>query len=116
VTLPEGVQQSTKLYKGKVYVYYYWCPGRSTKRQADRIKLPDPEKTFVAFSRELERLQNLAQAACPAGSIGDLITRYRASEEFKKNSESTKSNYEVHMRRFENREGWVCSRHAALSR
>jgi hypothetical protein len=107
VQLPEGVEKSVRKKKnGKVYTYYYWNPGRSTKRQKDRIKLPDPEKDLVAFSRELERLQKSTAAAYPAGSIGDLIARYRDSEEFKKNSEGTQSNYEVHMRRLEDPEGW----------
>src|SRR6266852_5371327 len=44
VQLPEGVEKSVRKKKnGKVYTYYYWNPGRSTKRQKDRIKLPDPE-------------------------------------------------------------------------
>ena len=42
----------------------------------------------------------------PAGSIGDLITRYRASDEFKRLSEGTQSNYGVHMRRFEAHDTW----------
>jgi hypothetical protein len=107
VQLPEGVERSVRRKKnGKVCVYYYWNPGRSTKRQRDRIKLPDPNKDLVAFSREVARLQNSTVTACPAGSIGDLIAQYRDSEEFKKNSDGTKTNYEVHMRRFEDREGW----------
>jgi hypothetical protein len=54
VQLPEGVEKSVrKKNNGKVYTYCYWNPGRSTKRQKDRIKLPDPEKDLVAFSREL---------------------------------------------------------------
>lgn len=104
--LPEGVERSIKTYNGKDYIYYYWNPGRGTKRQADRIKLPDPNKDFAAFSRELDHLQKSNMGTFPAGSIGDLITRYRKSEEFTKNSEGTQSNYEVHMRRFEDREGW----------
>ncbi|WP_079601852.1 hypothetical protein [Bradyrhizobium erythrophlei] len=104
--LPEGVEVSIKWYKGKAYKYYYWNPGRGTKRQSDRIKLPDPEKDLVAFSRELERLKKAGTAPCPVGSIGNLIAQYRDSDEFKRNSDGTKSNYEVHMRRFEDREGW----------
>ena len=91
--LPEGVERSVRKKKnGNIYIYYYWNPGRSTKRQGDRIRLPDPEKDLVAFSRELARLQNSKVTACPAGSIGDLIARYRDSEEFKKNSEGTQYN------------------------
>ena len=104
--LPEGVEVSIKWYKGKAYVYYYWNPGRGTKRARDRIKLPDPNKDLVAFSRELARLQKSSEIAYPAGSIGDLIVQYRDSVEFKKNSDGTKTNYEVHMRRFEDRDGW----------
>ena len=90
VQLPEGVERSVRRKKnGKVYVYYYWNPGRSTKRQRDRIKLPDPNKDLVAFSREVARLQNSTVTACPAGSIGDPIAQYRDSEEFKKDSART---------------------------
>jgi hypothetical protein len=73
VTLPEGVEKSVKKKKnGKTYVYFYWNPGRGTKRQGDRIKLPNPEKNLTAFSQELDRLQKLAPTSCPPGSIGDL--------------------------------------------
>jgi|SRR5579859_1208151 len=59
-----------------------------------------------AFWAEVERRQMSEPTAFPPGSIGDLIVRYRESEEFKQNSEGTQSNYEVHMRRFESRENW----------
>jgi integrase len=42
----------------------------------------------------------------PAGSIGDLIARYRESDEFKRLSEGTQTNYGVHMRRFEAHDTW----------
>jgi hypothetical protein len=107
VQLPEGVEVSVRKKKnGKVYTYYYWNPHRGTKREQDRLKLPDPTKDLVGFNREIERLQRSDPAVCPPGSIGDLVSRYRGSEEFKKNSEGTKTNYEVHMRRFEDPEGW----------
>ena len=104
--LPEGVERTVKHYNDKTYIYHYWNPGRGTKREGDRVKLPDPEKNPAAFWRELERLQNSRKVAFPVGSIGDLVARYRSSEDFKKNSDGTKSNYEVHMRRFEDRDGW----------
>ncbi|WP_454629713.1 hypothetical protein [Bradyrhizobium cenepequi] len=105
--LPEGVELSVKKRpNGKVYTYYYWNPGRGTKRQGERKKLPDPTKNWVAFGKALERLKNEKPTAYPKGSVGDLVGRYRDSEEFKQNSEGTQTNYEVHMRRFELREGW----------
>jgi hypothetical protein len=42
----------------------------------------------------------------PGGSIGDLVTRYRGSDEFKRLSDGTQSNYEVTMRRFEGVDTW----------
>jgi integrase len=42
----------------------------------------------------------------PAGSIGDLVARYRDSDEFKRLSDGTRTNYEVTMRRFEARATW----------
>jgi integrase len=44
--------------------------------------------------------------AYPAGSIGDLVARYRDSDEFKRLSDGTRTNYEVTMRRFEARATW----------
>lgn len=106
VQLPEGVEKSTRKKGGRVYTYFYWNPGRGTKRQSQRIKLPNADTDSAAFFREVERLQNATPTAYPPGSIGDLIARYRDSEEFKKNADGTQSNYEVSMRRFEDRAGW----------
>jgi hypothetical protein len=102
VTLPEGVEKKIVRKKsGRVYTFYYWNPGRGTEREGDRIRLPNADKQPAAFWREVERRQTSAPTTHSAGSIGDLITRYRDSDEFKRLSEGTQSNYEVHMRRFE---------------
>jgi integrase len=107
IELPEGVEKSVKTKpNGKTYTYYYWNPGRGTKRESDRAKLPDAKKHPEMFWAEVKRRQQSAPTTYPAGSIGDLIQRYRDSEEFKKNAEGTQSNYEVHMRRFEDAAGW----------
>jgi hypothetical protein len=56
VKLPEGVEKSVKTKpNGKTYTYYYWNPGRGTERQAERIKLPNPEKQPRLFWAEVER-------------------------------------------------------------
>ena len=55
--LPEGVERAVKKTPRKTYVNYYWNPGRGTKREGERLPLPDPQKDLVAFSRELARLQ-----------------------------------------------------------
>jgi integrase len=68
--------------------------------------LPDAIKHPARFFAEVERRRNSTPTSYPAGSIGDLITRYRASDEFKRLSEGTQSNYEVHMRRFEAHDTW----------
>ena len=105
--LPEGVEVSVKKKKnGKTYVYYYWNPGRGTKREVERIRLPDPEKQPRLLWAEVERRQTETPTTYPARSIGDLLARYRKSDEFTKNAEGTKRNYEVHMRRFEDPDTW----------
>jgi integrase len=107
VTLPEGVEVKTVRKKnGKVYTYHYWNPGRGTDREGDRIQLPNPDKSPARFFAELERRQKDAPTIYPPRSVGDLITRYRKSEEFKQLSEGSQSNYEVTMRRFEDREAF----------
>src|SRR5882762_2083008 len=107
LALPEGVETKTIRKKsGKAYTYYYWNPGRNTDREGERIKLPDAIKHPARFFAEVERRRNSTPTCYPAGSIGDLITRYRASDEFKRLSEGTQSNYEVHMRRFEAHDTW----------
>ena len=90
MTLPEGVEKTTvRKSNGKVYTYYYWNPGRGTDREGDRIKLPNADTEPKAFWAEVERRQSSAPTAYPAGSIGDLIARYRHSDEFNRLSGGT---------------------------
>ncbi|MFC0243571.1 hypothetical protein [Rhodopseudomonas telluris] len=112
--LPEGVERVVVRKSGKSYIYHYWNPGRNTAKQGDRVKLPNPELYPRAFWTEIDRLQKVVPTACPPGTVGDLIARYRDSEEFKQLSQSTRSNYEVHMRRFENRDAWGLVKAKAL--
>ena len=104
--LPEGVEKVNVKYRDKTYTYFYWNPGRGTDREGERFKLPNPERHAKLFWTEIDRLQKIAPTACPPGSVGDLITRYRESEEFKQLSEGSQTNYSVHMRRFEDKESW----------
>lgn len=105
--LPEGVERSVRNKGGRIYTYYYWNPGRGTRREGDRIKLPNADKNPAAFWTEVKRRQSgRLPTACQAGSIGELIARYRGSEEFKRLSENTRTNYEVHLRRFEDPDTW----------
>ena len=46
--LPEGVERV----RAKGRTYYYWNPGRGTKRQRERVRLPDPCIQPEAFARE----------------------------------------------------------------
>jgi integrase len=102
VTLPEGVEKATVRKKsGKAYTYYYWNPGRGTDRQGERIKLPNADTNPRAFWTEIERRQRSKPTAFPPGSIGYLVEQYRASDEFTRLAEGTRSNYEVTMRRME---------------
>lgn len=106
VTLPEGVEKKTVRKRGKVYTYYYWNPHRGTDREGERIQLPNVDTSPRAFYAELERRQTEGPIKYPLGSVGDLIGRYRNSDEFIRLSDASKANYGVHMRRFEAPEGW----------
>jgi hypothetical protein len=100
MTLPEGVERTAA--KGRVY--YYWNPGRGTVRQGKRMSLPDPQSHPIQFKRELARLRGPVEVNYPAGSVGDLVQRYKASGDFTGNAPSTKASYSIHLRRFQ--EAW----------
>ena len=107
VTLPEGVEKAIVRKKnGKVYTYYYWNPGRGTEREGERGKLRDADTKPVAFWAEVDRWHKSEPTTYPPGSIGDLVARYRISDEFERLSEGTQTNYAVHMRRFEAYDPW----------
>jgi hypothetical protein len=97
VTLPEGVEKKiVRKPSGKVYTYYYWNLGRGTDREGERINLPNADTHPVRFWAEIDRRQKSEPTAYPPGTIGDLVARYRKSDEFKRLSEGTQANYEVH--------------------
>lgn len=100
--LPSGVE----VVRAKGRVYFYWNPGRGTGRQGERIALPNAFTATAAFWSEVERRQRQNVTVYPAGSVGDLVERYRASEEFKALSESTHASYGVSLRRFQDPAGW----------
>jgi hypothetical protein len=96
VRLPKGVERV----RARGRTYYYWNPGRGTDRQGDRIPLPNADDHPADFWREVERRTSEIPTIFPAGSVGQLVERYHASEEFKAKSPSTQSSYNVHLRRF----------------
>jgi hypothetical protein len=102
VRLPKGVERV----RARGRTYYYWNPGRGTDRETERIPLPNADDRPADFWREVERRIADAPTIFPAGSVGELVERYRASEEFKSKSESTQSSYSVHLRRFSAPEAW----------
>lgn len=104
--LPEGVERVVVRARGKAYTYYYWNPGRGTSRQGDRVKLPNADSSPAAFWKEVARRQTTDVTVYPVGSVGELVARYRKSEDFKQTADGTKKNYEVHMRRFEAHDAW----------
>ena len=107
MTLPEGVEKTiVRKRNGKVYTCYYWNPCRGTDREGERIALPNADTDPLAFWREVERRQSSAPSVYPPGSIGDLVARYRDSDEFKRLSDGTRTNYEVTIRRFEAHDTW----------
>ena len=100
ISLPNGVE--TKSVKGRIY--RYWNPYRGTKREGKRIPLPGDVES-EAFWRELRRHME-TRGSFPIGSIGDLVDRYRGSEEFKQLSASTQTSYNIHLNRFAKSEAW----------
>jgi hypothetical protein len=68
--------------------------------------LPNADDHPIDFWREVERRTADIPTTFPVGSVGDLVERYRASEEFKSKSSSTQSSYSVHLRRFSSPEAW----------
>ncbi|PXW61581.1 hypothetical protein C7450_10398 [Chelatococcus asaccharovorans] len=111
ISLPPEVQW-VRSAKGKVY--YYWVPNRNTRQQGAREALPgDPmakptDTAFKAFWAAVEAKGSIDPQR-PPGSVSRLVSEYRESEEFKSLGEGTQATYEVHMRRFENPEGWGLS-------
>jgi len=97
VTLPEGVERT----RAKGRVYYYWNPHRGTAKQGERVPLPNPYDYPSAFKREIERLRGPVKIVYPPGSIGALVGRFRDSEDFKANAESTRTSYGLHLDLFE---------------
>lgn len=100
--LPEGVEKVTA--RGRAY--YYWNPGRGTAREGDRLRLPNADTQPAAFWREVERRQQAMPVANPIGSVSDLVSRYRASEDFVGLAEKTQSTYGVHLDRFARHDAW----------
>lgn len=85
--------------------YYYYHPNRGTKHAGPRTALPDPDKNASLFFREVERLAGSA-VTFPPGSVGDLIGRYRDSQDFKRNKPKTQAVYGVHLDRFASADSW----------
>lgn len=101
--LPEGVERVVvRKPNGKVHTYYYWNPGRGTKREGERIQLPNADRHPDAFWNEVSRRTNDRKAEyVERGSIGELVRKFRSSDEFQRLEASTKRNYDVSLRRFE---------------
>ena len=102
--LPKGVERV----RARGRTYYYWNPGRGTDREGDRIPLPNADAHPADFWREVERRTSSIPTIFPAGSVGDLVERYCASEEFKSLAESTQSSYGVSLNRLKAVEAWGC--------
>lgn len=99
--LPSEVRRVKKP-NGKCY--YYWHPGRGTKREGKAIALgSDPSSP--EFWERIRGLR-IASTTAPAGSIAWVVGLYRESEAFRSCAESTQASYAVHLNRFANPEGW----------
>jgi hypothetical protein len=102
VRLPEGVERV----RARGRSYYYWNPGRGTSRQGERLRLPNAETDPAAFWREVERRRQEMPVTYPAGSVGDLVARYRAAQDFAGLADKTRSTYGVHLDRFADAAVW----------
>ena len=99
--LPEGVERV----RSRGHTYYYWNPGRGTARQGTRVRLPDAIARPEAFFREVERCRR-SQLVYPQGSVGELVMRFRCSEDYLGLAEKTRRTYDVHLDRFAKPEAW----------
>jgi integrase len=102
VPLPKGVEKV----RAKGRTYYYWNPGRNTEKEGERIPLPNADTDPAAFWREVGRHHSSEPVPFPRGSVGYVVARWRASEDFKKLAESTQSSYGVTLNRFSKADGW----------
>ena len=93
---PKGVERV----RAKDRTYFYWNPDRGTSREKDRVPLPNGDADPVALIREVKRLSGSDSLVYPPKSIGALVVRYTASEDFKSLSDSTQATYNVHLNRF----------------
>lgn len=100
VPLPPEVQ----VVRSKGKTYYYWAPHRGTKKAGPRTPLPQ-DPSSPAFWAAIKQ-HGGSNPSVPAGSIAGIIVSFRASEDFTGKTESTRASYEVHMRRFEDRDAW----------
>lgn len=96
IMLLEGVERV----KARGRTYYYWNPHRGTLRQGQRIKLPNADTHPAEHYREVERLRRPVETSYSPGSVGDLVARFRASQEFKTLAPATRANYGTHLNRF----------------
>ncbi|MDF2994641.1 MAG: putative phage integrase [Xanthobacteraceae bacterium] len=100
IDLPEGVHAVRA--RGKVY--YYWQPGRGTKAAGARLRLPDDPHS-PEFWQAL-RAHGAEASRYAKGTVGDLVERYRISQDFLGLAESTRTTYAVHLDRFANKAAW----------
>lgn len=110
VPLPEGVEKV----RSRGRTYYYWNPGRGTARQGERIPLPNADDFPARFFSEVERRRQ-ASLVYPDRSVGDVVARYRASQEFLSLAEKTQRTYAVHLDRFVKPQAWGLFRAADLT-
>jgi hypothetical protein len=94
VALPEHVHAVKA--KGKTYFYYH--PGRGTKRVGKRVRLPnDPnDPAFWDAYSELSG-RALAEPKPTPLTFGALITEYKASPEYLRRKPRTRVEYDRHM-------------------
>jgi hypothetical protein len=100
IDLPEGVHAV----KSRGKVYYYWHPGRGTVAAGTRTRLPDDPRA-PEFWQALRALGS-DTTRYAKGTVGDLVERFRISQDFLGLAESTQATYAVHMARFANKAGW----------
>jgi hypothetical protein len=105
--LPAGVHPV----RSKDRMYWYYQPGRGTKRAGPRVKIFGDPRAPVGtsdnerFWRELNHIMSQS-VVYPSGSIKVLIDKYRADDAFTGLSERTQIVYSLHLNRLAKAEVW----------
>jgi hypothetical protein len=107
--LPPHVHKA--MARGKLYFCFQQGRGRAEGQRGERQRIhgdpyaPAGSPSHTAFWSEVARL-SAADVVYPAGTIGNLIERYRADDAYSSLAPSTKRTYDVTLNRFARPGAW----------